>query len=118
MYTWPGVAPGPVTLGLRPSSVVSAERRACVSAPAWSQQPWDQPVRLVEESEQQMLAVDLGVVQPAGDRLRLLQRFLGLLGEPVHIHDSSLLQPALLRLKADSNSLIRSSRSSTSPSEA
>ena len=50
------------------------------------EQPGDEPVRLIEEGEQEMLPVDLGVPEAQRNGLGFLQRFLGLLGQSVHVH--------------------------------
>ena len=76
-----------------------------------------EPVRLIEQCQQQMFAVDLGVTEPQGFRLGVLQRLLRLLGQCVRVH---LLPPSrrVPLLKAASSAAIRSSRSTTSPSAA
>ncbi|CAM5676624.1 hypothetical protein SGRIM119S_02326 [Streptomyces griseorubiginosus] len=81
------------------------------------QQAGDQTVLLIEKREQQVLPVDLGLPQADGHALGLLEGFLGLLGETVHVHGGvSLLVPRPRR--ADSSRLMRSSRSSTRPMDA
>ncbi len=81
------------------------------------QQPWDQTVLLIEKREQQVFPVDLGLPHADGSGLCLLEGFLGLLGETVHVHGGvSLLIPT--RRRAASSRLMRSSRSSTRPMDA
>ena len=113
--TWPGAAPGPVTCGRRPSSASSSVRSRSGSAPACLQQPRHQALGLVEQREQQVLAVDLGVAEAQRLGLRVVQRLLGLLGQAVHVHGrhSSAVGrcPELAALQA----AMRSSRSTTSP---
>ena len=65
---------------------------------------------LVEQGEQQVLPVDLGVPQTQRLGLGVVECFLRLLGQPVHVH-GVLLE----RRKAVSSSSMRSSRSSTRP---
>jgi hypothetical protein len=59
-----------------------AAQRADVDAGAL-EQATDQAVVLVEEAEQQLLDADLGVAVAQRDRLRIVQRLLGVLREPV-----------------------------------
>lgn len=46
----------------------------------------DQAVLLIEECEQQVFPVDLGLPHADGRGLGFLEGFLGLLGETVHVH--------------------------------
>lgn len=81
------------------------------------EQAGHESVPLVQQGEQQMLAVGLVLAEPHGDGLGVLEGFLRLLGEPVHVHRCwSLLAP--LRRSAVSRRLIRSRRSTTTPSDA
>ena len=108
---WAGhLGPAP-ELGLQ----VGAER-ARVGA-GLLEQPWRQPVGLVDQGEQQVLAVDLGVAEPQRLGLGVLQRLLGLLGQTVEVHGrSSLLAGSWEWARsARSRTSMRSSRSRTSP---
>ena len=87
-YTSPGAAPGPLTRG-RPSRCCStAARSAPASTSARVEQARDQAVGLVEQREQQVLDVDLGVAVAQRLGLRVVQRLLRLLGQPVRVHAS------------------------------
>jgi hypothetical protein len=103
--------------GARPLGQIGAQvgvQRLDVGA-GLRDEPGHQALGLVEQRDEQVLAVDLGVAEPHRDALRLLQCFLGLLGEPVHVHGVCSLPGCPLRRSAASNCSIRSSRSSTRP---
>ncbi len=111
---WPG--------DLRPPSQVGLDRgvqRGGVGADL-PDQARDQPVGSLQQSDQQVLAIDLGV--PERGRLGLGggQRLLGLLGQPVHVHGGVLLaavrgRAGVLLRSAASSASMRSSRSRTRP---
>ena len=85
--TWPGAAPGPVTRG--PAAAArppAAPRSRSGSAPAAASSRGHQPVGLVEQGQQQVLAVDLGVAEAQRLGLRVVQGLLGLLGQAVQVH--------------------------------
>ena len=73
--TCPGLTPGPLTLGRRASSASSAVRSRSGSAPAWLEQPGSDALGLVEQRQQQVLAVDLGVPEAERLGLRVVERF-------------------------------------------
>ena len=50
------------------------------------EQARDEAVGLVEEGEQEVLPVDLGMAEAQRFGLGVLQGFLGLLGQSVHVH--------------------------------
>ena len=88
--TWPGCTPGPLTLGRRDSSAsTSAFRRVGVGA-RLRQQPGHQPLGLVEEGQEQVLAVHFGVAESQRLGLGVVQGLLGLLGEAVQVHRRSV----------------------------
>ncbi len=109
--------------GARPGDLrASGQRLLCAAAQRAQigtglfEHPRHDALGLVEQRHEQMLTVDLGVPQLGRRALRILQRFLGLLGQAVHVHGG--LPPVPLRpaaCKAVSSRLIRSSRSSTTP---
>ena len=83
-----------------------------------AQQPGHEPVGLLEQGQQQVLAVHLGVAGPDGDGLRLLQRLLRLLGQSLRVHDAPPVRRVVVRVatrSAASSSAMRSSRSTTTP---
>ena len=59
------------------------------------EQPHRDTVRLIEQAQQQVLAVDVGVAVPHRFGLGFVQRLLGFLGESVQVH----VQPPELRLE-------------------
>ena len=81
------------------------------------QQPRRQPLGLIEQRQQQVLAVNLGVPEAQRPGLRVVQRFLGLLGQAVRVHGRPPLRCGLYRRLASAASS-RSSRSRTRPSAA
>ncbi len=78
------------------------------------EQPGYEPFGLVEQGEQQVLAVHLGMAEPQGLGLRVVQRLLRLLRQLVRIHERS--PPT--RSDAASRTAMRSSRCSTRSSAA
>ena len=70
----------------------------------------DETFWLVEQCDQQMLSVDLRVTQPQRLGLGVVESFLGLLSQSIHVH---VRIPA--RRDAASSSSMRRSRSSTRP---
>ena len=84
-------------------------------------QPRHEPVRLIEEGEEEMFPVDLGVAEPQRLGLSVVQCLLRLLGEPVHVHGRPPRGRAVSgggRRCAASMRPMRSRRSTTSPSAA
>ncbi len=74
--TWPGFAPGPLTRG--PPAQLGLERPAQpvrISA-GLGEQPGDDALGLVQQGEQQVLAVHFGVPEAQRLGLRVVQRFL------------------------------------------
>jgi hypothetical protein len=83
------------------------------------EQPGHEPVRLVEQCKEQMLAIHLGVAEAEGLGLGVVQGFLRLLCQPIRVHDEpSLGWGRRLPGAAASRTAMRSSRSATSPSPA
>jgi len=80
--------------------------------PGLAEQPGDDALGLIQQREEEMLDVDLGVTEAERLRLRVVQRFLRFLGQVtrVHVHLPGLRAP----LRAASSTAIRSSRSVTS----
>src|SRR4029450_8455522 len=81
--TCPGGAPGPVTPGRTAQALLHCRAEAVRVGPGSLQQPWRQAVGLVEQGQQQMLAIDLGVAEAQRLGLGAGQGFLGLLGGTV-----------------------------------
>ena len=109
----PGFAPGPLTLGRLASSASSAFRSRSGSAPGLAEQPRNDALGLIEQGEQQMLTVDLGVAEAERLGLRVVQCFLRLLGQVARVH--VYLPGRRAPRRAASSTAIRSSRSVTSP---
>jgi len=113
----PGRAGPARQLGLEPG----AQRVGVGAEPL--EQAGHEPFGLVQQGEQQVLAVDLGMAEPQRLGLRVVQRLLGLLGQAVHVHGVPLLPGGCGRARASrpaarravSSVSMRSSRSSTSP---
>ena len=80
-------------------------------------QPASQTVGLLDQGEQKVLAVDLGVAEAQRLGLGVVQRLLRLLGEAVHVHCRAPVETVVdgCRRCAASNRAIRSRRSTTRP---
>ena len=74
--TWPGSAPGPLTRGRRASSASSALPQPVRIRAGLAEQPRDDALGLVEQREEQMLDVYLGMAEAERLGLRVVQRFL------------------------------------------
>ena len=79
-----------------------------------AEQPGRDAIGLVEQGEQQVLAVDLGVPEAQRLGLRVVQRFLRLLRQAVRVHCWPPVRRAAAA-GAASSTAIRSSRSVTRP---
>jgi hypothetical protein len=116
----PGRDPGPGHSG--PSAQLALDRapQQVGVGPGRRQQPRHQALGLVEQGQQQVLAVDLGVAEAQRLGLGVVQGLLRLLGQTVEVHSrSSLLgceagPPGRAR-SARSRTSMRSRRSSTRP---
>jgi hypothetical protein len=75
------------------------------------QQPRNEPLGLVQERGQKVLDVGLGVAEAQCQRLRLLDRLLGALGQAVRVHLASLWR----RRRSSSSMRSRSSHASRAP---
>ena len=79
------------------------------------EQPGSDPLRLVEQRQQQVLAVHLGMPETERLRLRVVQRLLRFLRQAVRVHGHLPGRRAACPRRAASSTAIRSSRSVTSP---
>ena len=88
--TWPGSAPGPLTRGRRLELGLQVLTQPVRVGARPSQQPRDQPLALLEQRQQQVLAVHLGVAEPQRLGLGVVQGFLRLLRQSVQVHRTPL----------------------------
>ena len=83
---WPGATPGPLTRGRRRKLGLQVGSQPAGVHARLPEQPGRQSVGLVEQGKQQVLAVHLGVPETQRLGLRVVQRFLRLLRQPVRVH--------------------------------
>ena len=84
--TCPGAEPGPRHAGAPRQLAFQIRPQAVGVGPGLCHQTRHEPVGLVEEGEEEVLTVDLGVAEAQRLGLGVVQRLLRLLGEPVHVH--------------------------------